>query len=82
MLFPWYASMMLAAESIHVIGLRFTKLGFGGTAACDEAFRMVSEKIQAAREAQITLLGGGSADEVVARYREHVASNQKRLRRY
>jgi hypothetical protein len=41
---------------------------------------MVSEKIQAASEAQITLLAGGSADAIVARYRELVASDEKRLR--
>ena len=82
MLFPWYAMMMLAAESTHVIGLRLTRMAFGGMGARAEAFRMMSEKIQAAREARVTLLAGGSADVIVARYREHVASNQKRLRLY
>ena len=40
---------------------------------------MVSEKISAFIEASGTLMTGGSVDVVVARYREHVAANEKRL---
>ena len=40
---------------------------------------MVSEKISAFVEASGTLMKGGSADVVIARYREHVAANTKRL---
>jgi hypothetical protein len=79
MFFPWYATMMLAAESSRVIGLRLTKMAFGGTEACEEALLMVSEKVDAAREAQATIMAGGSASAIVGRYREHVASNEKRL---
>ena len=60
MLFPWYATMMLAEESAHVIGLRLVRMALGGREARAEAFRMVSEKIEAARETQATLLAGGS----------------------
>jgi hypothetical protein len=41
---------------------------------------MVLEKIAAASEATTTLLTGGSHEDVVARYREHVAANTERLR--
>jgi hypothetical protein len=80
MFFPWYATMMLATESSRVIALRLTKMVFGGMEACDEALLMVSEKVDAAREAHTTLMAGGSAAIIVDRYREHVASNEKRLR--
>jgi hypothetical protein len=79
MFFPWYATMMLAAESSRVIALRLTKMASGGMEACDEALLMVNEKVDAAMEAQTTLMAGGSAAVIVGRYREHVASNEKRL---
>jgi hypothetical protein len=77
--FPWYPTMMLTVESGRVIGLRVTKTAFGGWEAYDEAFLMVKEKVDAATEAHTTMMAGGSAAVVVERYREHVASNQKRL---
>lgn len=40
---------------------------------------MVGEKVVAAMEAANTLLAGGSHDQVVARYRELVAANTRRL---
>ena len=40
---------------------------------------MVVEKIQAGVEAVGTLMMGGSPEVVIARYREHVATNTKRL---
>ncbi len=40
---------------------------------------MVGEKVCAAMEAGTTLLTGGSADKVIARYRELVADNTRRL---
>jgi 2-iminoacetate synthase ThiH len=79
MFFPWYATMMLATESGRVIALRLTKMAFGGMEACDEAFLMVSEKVEAAKEAGTTIMAGGSASVIVDRYREHVALNEKRL---
>jgi hypothetical protein len=71
--------MMLTVESSHVIGLRLTKMALGGREAYNEALLMVSEKVDAAREAHTTMMAGGSAAVIVSRYREHVASNQKRL---
>jgi hypothetical protein len=71
--------MMLALESGRVIHLRLAKMAFGGLEACDEAFLMVREKLEAAREAQITMMSGGSPAAIVGRYREHVASNKERL---
>lgn len=40
---------------------------------------MVGEKVLAAMEATNTLMAGGSAGQVVARYRELVADNTQRL---
>ena len=40
---------------------------------------MVVEKIQASIEAAGTLMMGGSPEVVIARYREHVATNTRRL---
>jgi hypothetical protein len=77
MLFPWYSTMMLTVESSCVIGLRVTKMARGGWEAYNEVVLVVSEKVDAAIEA--TMLTGGSAALVVNRFREHVASNQKRL---
>jgi hypothetical protein len=79
MLFPWYSTMMLTVESSCVIGLRVTKMARGGWEAYNEVVLVVSEKVDAAIEAHTTMLTGGSAALVVNRFREHVASNQKRL---
>jgi hypothetical protein len=70
---------MLAIESQDVIGLRLKKIAYGEVSVYNEVFLMVSEKIDAAVEAGTTLMAGGSAAAVVARYREHVASNAGRL---
>jgi hypothetical protein len=78
-MFPWYSSAMLALESNHVIGLRLTKLAFGGRGAGDEANLMVAEKIAATFEAFQTLLKGGNIFIVIDRYREHVTANATRL---
>jgi hypothetical protein len=40
---------------------------------------MVREKIDAAFEAVANLMAGASGDEIVYRYRQHVAANAKRL---
>jgi hypothetical protein len=40
---------------------------------------MVSEKIHAAFEAGASLMSGASGDDIIHRYREHVARNAKRL---
>ena len=74
-----FAFAMLAFEAQTVVQLRLTKLAWGGPAAFAEAQQIVSEKISASIEAAGTLMTGGSPDTVVARYREHVAENTKRL---
>jgi hypothetical protein len=71
--------MMLAVEANSVIALRLMKLMRGGRAARREAALMVSEKIAAALEASANLMTGASGHDVVRRYRQHVATNAKRL---
>jgi hypothetical protein len=74
-----FAIAMLAFEAQRVVELRLVKMSWGGAAAQAEVSRMVSEKIGASIEASGSLMMGGSLDAVVARYREHVAENTKRL---
>ncbi len=81
MLVLFYSTAMLAVESSEVISLRLAKLMFGGRDANDEANLMVSEKINAMFEATASVVAGSTASRVVARYREHVAANAKRLSR-
>ena len=71
--------MMLALEANGVIALRMMKLMRGGRSARREAKLMVSEKVRAAFEASANLAAGASSDDIVHRYRQHVASNAKRL---
>ena len=71
--------MMLAFEANDVVALRTLKLMCGGTGALHEAELMVREKIDAAFEATVSLIGGASGNEIVHRYREHVAGNAARL---
>ena len=71
--------MLLAAEANAVVALRMMKLMRGGRSARREANLMVSEKIKAAFEATTSLVAGASGDEIVHRYRQHVAKNAKRL---
>ncbi|WP_407529550.1 hypothetical protein [Methylobacterium oryzisoli] len=77
----WYTAALLAIESQTVIALRLTALAGGGPTAQTEGERMVSEKIDAATEALDTLMAGGSADAVIAGYRERVRANAERLGR-
>ena len=70
---------MLAVEANEVVALRMMKLMRGGKRARREAELMVSEKIDAAFEATASLMAGASGDEIVHRYRQHVAANAKRL---
>lgn len=74
-----FAVTLLALEAQKVVELRLVKLAWGGVEGRLEAQRMVNEKITAFVEASGTLMKGGSADVVIARYREHVAANTKRL---
>jgi hypothetical protein len=71
--------MLLAVEANGVIALRIMKLMRGGRRARREAELMVSEKVHAAFEATASLMAGASGDEIVQRYRRHVAVNAKRL---
>jgi hypothetical protein len=73
--------MKLAVEANGVIVLRTMKLMRGGRNARREAELMVSEKIHAAFEAAASLMAGASGDQIVHRYRQHVARNAKRLGR-
>jgi hypothetical protein len=73
--------IMLAVEASGVVALRMMKLMRGGKRARREARLMVSEKIDAAFEATARLMAGASGDEIVHRYRKHVAVNAKRLGR-
>ena len=66
--------ILLAFEANGVIALRIMKLMRGGRNARREAELMVSEKIHAA-----CLMAGASGDDVIRRYRRHVALNAKRL---
>ncbi|GJD59741.1 hypothetical protein [Methylobacterium dankookense] len=74
-----FAVTLLALEAQKVVELRLVKLAWGGVEGQLEAHRMVSEKIGAFIEALGTLMTGGSADVVIARYRERVAANTRRL---
>ena len=79
MLNPFCAAFLLAVEAQRVIELRLVRIAWGGAEAQAEMVSMVGEKVVAAMEAANTLLAGGSHDEVVARSRELVAANTRRL---
>ncbi|MBN4097887.1 MULTISPECIES: hypothetical protein [Methylobacterium] len=76
---PFFSSLMLAFEAQRVIELRLVRLAWGGSEGLAEVQSMVIEKVHAAGEAMTTLMFGGSPETVIARYREHVAANTKRL---
>ena len=71
-------AVLLGLESQRVMGLRLMKLSRGGRSAQAEALRMFSEKTTALAEAGTTLARGGSAGNVIRRYRTHVRSNKPR----
>ena len=76
---PFFASMVLALEAQRVIELRLVRLAWGGREGRAEMHSMVSEKVWAAIEATGTMMLGGTPDQIIAPYREHVAENTKRL---
>ena len=78
----FHSLMMLAIDANHVVGMRVMKLMVGGRGARREAQIMVSEKIDAAFEANASLMAGASGDEIVRRYRRRVAANAKGLGRF
>jgi hypothetical protein len=71
--------ILLAVESSSVIALRTVKLMPGGGAAAEEGRLMISEKVDAAFEATASLIAGASGDEIIHRYRQHVAISARRL---
>jgi hypothetical protein len=73
--------MLLAVESSGVVSLRMMKLMSGDRDALREAELMISEKIDAAFEAGASLMAGASGDQIIHRYRQHVAVNAERLGR-
>lgn len=75
----WFNVLHLATEAQEVIGLRLFKLSTGGMAAQDEAYLMVSEKVEAAMVATVALMSGATADKIVAGYRREVQANARRL---
>jgi hypothetical protein len=77
---PILSSIMLAIEARQVIELRMVRIAWGGREGRAEMQSMVVEKVHAAGEAMMTLMLGGSPETVIARYREHVAFNAKRLK--
>lgn len=76
---PFCAAFLLAVEAQRVIELRLVRLAWGGAEAQVELVSIVGEKVVAAMEAANTLMTGGSHDQVIARYRELVADNTRRL---
>jgi len=79
MLNPFCAAFMLALEAQKVMELRLVRIAWGGADARSEMMSMVGEKVVAAMEAANTVMAGGSHDQVLARYRELVADNTRRL---
>jgi hypothetical protein len=77
--------MQLTVEANSVIALRTIKMATGGAGANEEVSLMVSEKVQAAMDAQFEMakaLMAGRVDgpsKAVALYRRRVRANQKRL---
>lgn len=72
---------LLALEANTVIALRTARFWSGHPDSLDEAHLMVTEKVNAAIEAGANLMGGASLEQIVRRYREHVAANTVRLSR-
>lgn len=76
-----FDTVRLGLEAQTVVALRLAKLSRGGEAAQAEAQRMVTEKMEAAAEAAMTLATGGTAERVVRDYRRKVRANAQRLSR-
>jgi len=76
----------LGVEASEVIGLRIIQAAFGGVATHAEAQLMITEKAQAALDAQFLIAGSVMAGEAhlapgraVALYRKRVQANSRRL---
>ena len=72
----WYSTFLLALEAGSVIQSRVARMAMGDLS---ESHLMVTEKVSAAFQACSILAGGGNASNVIACYREHVATNAARL---
>jgi hypothetical protein len=70
---------VVSLEAQKVMELRLVRIAWGGADARSEMMSMVGEKVVAAMEAANTVMAGGSHDQVLARYRELVADNTRRL---
>ena len=77
----WLNVGLLAAESQHVMWLRYMRLAAGGPTASVEAQRMLSEKLALAQPVAAGILMGDSPEKVVKRYRRAVRANRRRLTR-
>ena len=75
----WFDTSTLFIQSQLVIGLRLTKMAWGGRGAQDEAFRMVGEKVEASMDSILMLIAGGSGSMVLAHYNDLIADNIERL---
>jgi hypothetical protein len=71
--------MWLGIEANEVVALRIMKIASGGPDAFSEIQLMIAEKMTAGTEASTSLICGHSPVAVIARYREHVANNRRRL---
>ena len=74
----------LGLEASAVVALRTAKLAAGGEAASREAELMVAEKVRAAAELQLALIGAtplGGPKKALRHYRGKVAANRRRLSR-
>jgi hypothetical protein len=93
MLNPWlsltFKTMQLGFDSQNVIALRMMRFAAGGPRGQNEARRMVTEKIAAGVQAQLTAVSGiitGQKDTVVAGnilrvLQKRVRANKRRLSR-
>ncbi|MCI0468066.1 MAG: hypothetical protein L0Y57_13885 [Beijerinckiaceae bacterium] len=80
------SALRLGAGASTVAGLRMAKLAKGGAAARRESSRMVSEKVRAARDANLeaarAIIGGKShrlPARVISLYQKRVSGNLRRL---
>lgn len=72
----------LGLEASTVVALRTARLAAGGAEAAREAELMVAEKIRAAAELQLALVGAtplGGTQKALRHYRGKVAANRRRL---
>jgi hypothetical protein len=75
------SATLLALESNAVIALRTIKFASGDRDALREAELMITEKLEAATEATLSMFWGGTALAVIDSYRVRVAANTARLTR-